>query len=209
MICPMTSPGFLPVLPVRQQRVERMPPASRQVRRRHPHRLLRPVVTCRAHRHARQCGAGEPSCRSRGGRLLPRAVRMARPDRQNPPVGAILAGFAGRTALRPRRARGVRPHAFGRSCSSAVSAFVSRALQNRFPAPALQDFGHAPAGVAGQCAGGVARLPEPSGRRSSPPTRILAGPPYSDRSWSFEMVTVSGRFSPVLRTSVPRSTRSC
>ena len=32
-----------------------MPRVPRQIRRRHPHRLLRPVVASRTHRHARQC----------------------------------------------------------------------------------------------------------------------------------------------------------
>ena len=38
-----------------QSLVEGMPRVPRQIRRRHPHRLLRPVLTSRTHRHARQC----------------------------------------------------------------------------------------------------------------------------------------------------------
>ena len=53
-----------------------------------------------------------PGAGSRRG-LPSRGFRIARPDRQNPSVGAIPAGFAVRTALRPRRARGVQPHAPG------------------------------------------------------------------------------------------------
>ena len=38
-----------------QSLIERMPCALRQIRRRYPYRLLRPVVACRAHCHAHQC----------------------------------------------------------------------------------------------------------------------------------------------------------
>ena len=173
MICPMTSPGFLPVLPV--------PSAARRT---DAPRLAAgppptPTSTAAPRRHV-SCPAPCPPVWSRRAVVSIPGVptfatgcqdgtaRSSEPaSRGNP--GRIRRPDCASTAARPRRPAAC----FRRSRSSAVSAFVSRALPNRFPAPALQDFGHAPAGVAGQCAGGVARLPEPSGRRSSPPTRIL------------------------------------
>ena len=47
-----------------QSLVEGMPPVPRQIRRRHPHRLLRTVVAGRTHRHARQCRTCDRRCRS-------------------------------------------------------------------------------------------------------------------------------------------------
>ena len=127
----------------------------------------------------------------------------------DPSTGAIPAGFAGRPALRPRRARGVRPHASGARVRAPSQPLAARPCR----VGCLRRFS--------RISGTRPRAWPVSARAVSHDSRsrravvlprqrgYCAGPPYSDRSWSFGMVTVSGRFSPALRTSVPRSTRSC
>ncbi len=83
-----------------QPLVEGMPAALGQVRRRHPHRLLEPVVAGRAHRHGPQSSTEDRSCRSRQNRLSPQAAR---------PFAVIGAGVDDRgfpySEVRPARSR--------------------------------------------------------------------------------------------------------
>ena len=81
---------------------------------------MRPARVAGARVQDSTCRAGLASHVLVSGRGLPsRGFRIAQPDRQNLSAGAIPAGFAVRSALRPRRARRRSAACFRRSRSSA------------------------------------------------------------------------------------------